>query len=649
VTCSGFAASNATVNITMAPVGNTVLTVVLGTAVADGNGIVNTTVPVPVGTVAGNYIFGCNGPNPDGGITTATSGPTAVHDSGMVVTLSPTNGPTGTSVDACVEGFPRNDPAVAIAFYGTPLPDSLTTDGGGNGCQTVAVPDGVPAGSHYFELTSSLDSSRYADAAFTVTVVGAPSAYANGVDANGYGAIWATSDQGSTWQEVFQLGGAGDGSQIDKVIAINASEAYAYGSNQTTGDAVILFTKDGGTSWNQSLPDASGGEIDGLQAVSADHVYAYGRDDSGDAAIWTTTNGSSTTPTWTETLAVTAWPSTESPHWCSGYADGLTVVNASRAYFYGNYGCNSGGLGAAELWVTNDGGASWQESLTVPGSGTTLSEFGSLTVATTSVAYITSNEAANQHVVVWVTADGGATWSATLDATGTNTNEEGSIQAIVVASATQAYALGADGSVSNADHGANGAIWVTNDSGAHWTKKLDNGDDGGVIEGGAAIDATHAYVHGTVWNSATSLETDKLWVTADGGLTWTPELNLISFGHFDGIIPTGSSGTAYAYGSVDTVLNNAHDDMVLTIWKTTDGSSWTTVFSEPAPLDQDGDSGYLAGITVASPTQVYAWGNDPGTYDNVIWVTTDSGAHWHEGFDIPNGSGVSLEGMTVVP
>jgi hypothetical protein len=157
----------------MAPVGDTVLTVVLGTAVADGNGIVNTTVPVPVGTVADDYIFGCNGPNPDGGITTALSGPTAVADSGLYAWADPGASPAGSSVDICAEGFPDGD-ILAVAFSGTVLPGDdghLTADYNDDGyvCQPVTVPADASMGDHIFELTSGVDPSRYADAAFVVT------------------------------------------------------------------------------------------------------------------------------------------------------------------------------------------------------------------------------------------------------------------------------------------------------------------------------------------------------------------------------------------------------------------------------------------------------------------------------------------------
>jgi hypothetical protein len=199
VTCSGYA-GGATVNITMTSSGS-VLKVVLATVTADSSGNVSVSVPIPVGTAAGHYIFGCDGLNSHGVVIGGVSPPTSVGDSGLSASVDPVSGYATESVQVCADGFPAND-VLSVSFYGTVLSGSdgsLTVGADGSGCQNVAIPADASEGTHYFELTSGADSSRYADAAFTV---GAAPCVPNLVSdtfsrVNTGGVYWTPSGDGS--------------------------------------------------------------------------------------------------------------------------------------------------------------------------------------------------------------------------------------------------------------------------------------------------------------------------------------------------------------------------------------------------------------------------------------------------------------------
>jgi Flp pilus assembly pilin Flp len=165
--CAGFA-GDSPVSITMDS--GDVLKIVVGTATADSGGVVtDAPLTIPIDTQSNDYTFGCDGSGSDGTIIGDTSGPVSVNDSGVYASVNPYEGLASKYVQVCATGFPAG--GIDISFYGVQLSGddgSMSVDSSGHGCKYVNVPGDAVPGDHNFELTSVADSSRYADAAFTV-------------------------------------------------------------------------------------------------------------------------------------------------------------------------------------------------------------------------------------------------------------------------------------------------------------------------------------------------------------------------------------------------------------------------------------------------------------------------------------------------
>jgi len=236
------------------------------------------------------------------------------------------------------------------------------------------------------------------------------------------------------------------------------------------------------------------------------------------------------------------------------------------------------GTASGGLWISNDGGASWEASFDF------LPNLSISTIvvdpARPDTMYLGTGEASAGLVGLgaFKSTDGGRTW-VFLPATNVDANPDWRFVNRLAIHPTQTGTLLAAMTNNNRTLGA---IYRSTDAGASWTRA-------------AAMKALDiAFDPNTPANAVAGLDDGTIAFSRDAGVTWTRSAPLVTG------TPTGRQGTARAEiafarstpGLVYASLDNNKGE----VWKSTDaGASWTKL-ATPGHLNEQGD------------------------YDNAIWV-----------------------------
>lgn len=258
--------------------------------------------------------------------------------------------------------------------------------------------------------------------------------------------------------------------------------------------------------------------------------------------------------------------------------DAASCASAARCWVGGS----TGGGGTGGVWMTGDGGATWTQQ-TLPGrTGTLLG----LTCVSATQCW-----AVGQGGTILATSDGGATWIA--ESSGLRGRGAANLNAISCAGATLCWAVG-DATARRGRRGGGGGaatILATTDAGATWTAQA-SGTTRNLL-GVSCPTATQCWAVG---------QGGTILATGDGGTTWVPETS-----------GTGQNLDAVSFvGSQDGWAVGAGGLILVT---TDGGTTWTAQAS--------GTTANLLAVTMVSGTTGWAVGAG-GT----ILHTTDGGVTW---------------------
>jgi len=235
------------------------------------------------------------------------------------------------------------------------------------------------------------------------------------------GAIWVTTDDGSTWSRQK----SGTAQDLRAVTFKDASRGWVVGA-----DGTILATTNGGARWSAQLSGTTQ-PLDAVSFADAGHGWAVG---AGGTILATSDGGA----TWS------TQPSGGQPAGTTGSLSSVSFCDASHGWAAG-----AGGT----LLATSDGGATWSTQL----SDTTAS------LSSVSFRDASHGWAVGSGGTIVNTTNGGATWSAQPSGTSESLN------AVSFCSSSHGWAAGARGTILATTNG--GATWHKQTSGT--TQPLD--------------------------------------------------------------------------------------------------------------------------------------------------------------------------------
>jgi hypothetical protein len=324
--------------------------------------------------------------------------------------VSPTPIPTPTalpspSIPAPPVALPPVQPASYQPCQGTVQPvagggvwvmtgSSLLVSSDGGATWSDATPSGVNISASSF---CALDGSDAWLAAVTAT------------DASGGPAqvgVFQTSDGGTMWTRTATVPDPAE-AYPTAIQFVDADHGWLLMGLAGMAKVALLFgTDDGGATWNQ-LGSTYSGDLDFVSDTQG--WLAFQSAGAAGEGVDETTDGGRT---WT--LAAAPFLAPVGGDWCMAL-DGFRFLSPSVGLAAtSSYGC--GGVGEFEVWMTSDGGASWQEMASRPASEASAFSCGFDVIS--AIAWVALDCSSVDSVTArgW-TFDGGADW-VTLPAEG---------------------------------------------------------------------------------------------------------------------------------------------------------------------------------------------------------------------------------------
>lgn len=272
---------------------------------------------------------------------------------------------------SAINDHPVNTDRSSVQINSQPNPDFLS----------VSQPLQIDAACTY---SWSAQTSGTANQFFSVSAASDLVGWAAGATAT----VRKTVDGGAAWTDGNSTPGIITG-DIYNINALDASTAFV---TTSPGATFIYRTINGGVTWTQVFTQA-GGFIDGIQMISATEGYAMGDPVGGKWTILKTTDGGATwarmatepvqvgteagwnnsflikgTHIWFGTNNTRVYHSTDlGLTWSSGTTTG-TLNTYAVHYNSLNDGLAGGGVAATPLVKTNDGGTTYSQTATYPGT-----------------------------------------------------------------------------------------------------------------------------------------------------------------------------------------------------------------------------------------------------------------------------------------
>lgn len=307
-------------------------------------------------------------------------------------------------------------------------------------------------------------------------------------------------------------------------------ESFGWGTTETK----VVRTDDGGVTWYDATPP--GLDFVGYSSNAfLDAATAWILNDSG--VLYRTTDGGSS---WTSSLAPFSYA-------------GLQFLDASNGFAMADLGAGAGSQGVA-IYKTTDGGATWQVVFQhEPGADKSLPLGGQkygFTFLNASRGWIGGSIPMDNYIYLYVTQDGGATWSEaglTLPA-GYESAQTGNYAPIFFSANDGILPVNL---VLPAEPGIAAVFFITHDGGLTWTP-------GQVIPGGrpASLYSANGIV---AWGGG------PFYVSRDGGQTWGTVMPDTDFTDLLSDVQFVNANTGWAL--------TTHDGTDTSLYRTSDGGA----------------------------------------------------------------------------
>lgn len=441
-----------------------------------------------LGTLMAAALSACGG----GGGDSAPPAPTAIPES-LAITAP------ATAESASAVAFGNSAGALAGLKYQWDFGDGTNS--------TDAAPSHTYASGGEFEVvlkvSNEVGSSRETRTKVAITNL----ANVRGLDCTG------TASSGWCWQNPRPTG-----NRVNSVFFLNATTGWRGGDN-----GEVFKTTDGGTTWVRQSTGISA-SIFGIRFLNATTGWATGAY----GAVLRTTDGGAT------------WSVAKLPDAQYGGADLSTITALDAKTVYLGRTLTNGGTGYYGLYVTKDGGATWQSISNVPHAITSASKFWAL-----------------QYDAISTSQDGGASYTSVLSLkppTGYSYFDSANLWALDDKRAL-AYTRVTGFDLTNIRWTYVDTVYTTVDGGVNWSKAeltgaatslsiqriLDISADGSVILASAYNGLLRSADGGKTWTTLPGPSVDYysvsyaslgngeiaasgyagLWLSKDGGQTWT--------------------------------------------------------------------------------------------------------------------------------
>lgn len=325
-------------------------------------------------------------------------------------------------------------------------------------------------------------------------------------------AVLRTIDGGVHWKDVTPP--KHPATSAVSATFFSVTSAWINMSQAASATVLVFRTEDGGQTWQKSSIQTDDSSHAQITAIDTQHGWLLNHISGGPQAetieIFRTSNGGKS---WERTSRV--YPaSTDGPPPgqlpFGGSKSGLSFVNASTGWVTGSVPVNN----LAWVFVTHDGGTTWQQQALppLPHTTTALLSFMPPTFFTANDGILPVNFTGENTAGfgMYVTHDGGATWNSVPVA-----KEASSMSTIDFIDMQHGWSIDNSGT----------HLYVTIDGGMHWTE-LASTPISLSLRSFKFLDFVTSELGWAI--GATSSNTPVLLKTADGGHSWTPIRYMIS-------------------------------------------------------------------------------------------------------------------------
>jgi photosystem II stability/assembly factor-like uncharacterized protein len=320
------------------------------------------------------------------------------------------------------------------------------------------------------------------------------------------GYILRTSDGGHHWQNVsppYATGQRFDDGKTPEFLS--ASIAWV-----VTGRNRVYHTTDGGQTWHsvQLVPTTQGSfatQITFINPLDGWIVFTSNENHGESITLFHTTNGGNS---WVSTGVITNNRVNQLPSGVYDWTVGF--LNATTGWACGDY---PGSGGNANFYVTHDGGTTWHLQMLPYPSGETYTRLAVLaptffTATDGLLPALFYNTGYDEGFALYVTHDGGASWQSTTPLTTSISQSAGS------------SAVAASISLIDMSHvaviGANGtSLYSTGDGGQHWITIAGNSKYVN-LQSLSFVSSTAGWAI-----NQSDFDDSSILQTVDGGHTWT--------------------------------------------------------------------------------------------------------------------------------